>query len=163
MSCASPDADELVDCANLLGLPADEDGDQVPSNIKPLNHPQTVKMPKAALLTNDELDYIEQFLTNLPEQTLSGPTPERKPATARTKKERHLASEHKRRNRIKEELDRMSRLLPGIQHFLAICPFTRIPQSKLLAHANDHIEQLQAEIERLKFLIKKEPVANKGD
>lgn len=173
MSCASPnlddDNDEVVGYVNLLGLPADKHGDPTLFDIKLVNHikteftPQDVEMSKAGLLTNDELEYIEQFLTNLPEQTLSETNQEQKSATARRKKERHLVSEHKRRNGIKRELDRMSKLLPGIQHLLATRPFTRIPQSKLLAHANDHIERLQAEIERLKFLAKKELVTNKVD
>lgn len=45
------------------------------------------------------------------------------------KRSRHIASEHKRRNQIKEELERMSELVPTITK----CK-TRNSQAKILAH-----------------------------
>lgn len=69
------------------------------------------------------------------------------------RRSRHIASEHKRRNRIKDEMQRMTNLIPSLHHSTV-----RISQAKLLAHANDYIEFLQEEAAQLKAsLIRLDP------
>lgn len=67
---------------------------------------------------------------------------------ARDKRTRHIASEHKRRNRIKEEMQRMTILIPELSRSRV-----RISQARLLAHANDYIEALKGENDRLRTLL----------
>lgn len=69
------------------------------------------------------------------------------------RRSRHIASEHKRRNRIKDEMQRMTNLIPSLHHSTV-----RISQAKLLAHANDYIELLQEEAAQLRAsLIRLDP------
>ena len=110
------------------------------------------------LLSLHELDYIERFLSTLPIGT-EGPVPcgtgiaaPKGRLDAVEKRNRHVESEHKRRNRIKDELLRMSTLVP------AAAPTSsggraRNSQAKLLSQANDYIEGLVKENERMKRLL----------
>jgi hypothetical protein len=114
------------------------------SKLDTFNVP-TINMEGVRLLDLRELDYIEKFLETL------APAPEygrKQPMDEQEKRVRHVASEHKRRNRIKDELARMSRLVPN-----ATKSKVRNSQAKILGQANDYIEELKMENEKLRTIL----------
>lgn len=133
------------------------------------------------ILDNSELSYLQQFFTNLTDETnplhLNIPPlfPSSPPPTTATtdndsvsqksadevmsKRRRHLLAEHKRKDRIKVELERLEGLLP--EKYIIGTSFNsgsssgggRKSQARLLAAASDCISQLRRENEQLKRLL----------
>ncbi|PJF17276.1 hypothetical protein PSACC_02899 [Paramicrosporidium saccamoebae] len=91
------------------------------------------------LLDLRELDYIEKFLCTL--------TPR---LDEQERRERHVASEHKRRGKIKDELARMAELVGA----------GRCSQARLLGMANESIEGLRRENERLREAVRQGLLGN---
>ena len=116
----------------------------------PATHTPAAKLEAVRLLDLRELDYIEKFLETLAPDaptvlTRGDTTPARQRLDEKEKRVRHVASEHKRRDRIKDELARMTTLV----HNTAVGK-TRNSQAKILARANDYIEQLKWENNQLR-------------
>lgn len=151
--------------------------------------PTTSATMTGGLLSLSELARIEDFLCTLPTTTVassaaptlfdsfdentfswppsssgSGPAgrpPQKAPLEAHEKRTRHVQAEHKRRNRIKDELGRMAQLISPDRHMVATAGAddddkrkgTRKSQAKLMGQANDYIEQLVRENQRLRQII----------
>jgi hypothetical protein len=111
--------------------------DSLLADLSSIDAPSTTVVHPTAegprLLDLRELDYIEKFLCTL--------TPR---LDERERRERHVASEHKRRGKIKDELARMAKLVGA----------GRCSQARLLSMANESIEGLRRENERLKEVMK---------
>lgn len=137
------------------------------------------------LLSLPELSFIESFLCTLPTAMVApsagppGPLDDRAvnwpPSSspdsagrppkalleAHEKRTRHVQAEHKRRNRIKDELGRMARLIPLERPLVPATSSAddgakkskRKSQARLMGQANDYIEQLVGENQRLRHII----------
>ena len=137
---------------------------QSPSAIKEEkhSHPLPTDIPNlpnnAQLLGDSELFYLTDFFNTLQNPNLNPAAPVVAPAALGSKrsldeqerKSRHVASEHKRRDRIKDELDHMMELVPSARQSLGT---GRKSQARILAMANKYMAELQRENDLLKKLL----------
>lgn len=110
----------------------------------------------AQLLGGSELFYLADFFDNLQRPPPAALAPTRtslglkRPLDEQERKSRHVASEHKRRDRIKEEMERMVRLVPATRQAFGT---GRKSQARILAAANDYLSELQGENDRLRKML----------
>lgn len=122
--------------------------------------------PPVKLLDGAELDYIEAFLNSLAAPDAGTPSPgggsgsgglvaERlslaMPAEEEEseRKSRHVVAEHRRKEKIRGELDRLAQLVPA----LGDAGGGRRTQAKVIAAASRYILDLQRENEALRALL----------
>lgn len=131
-----------------------------PTNTLAAIDASTLKTQPLKLLDGVELDYIENFLN-----TFTAPsfpflrtgdtldecacTSERSPeGEEQERKSRHVVAEHKRKDKIRGEFNRLARLIPSLAREKG-----RKTQAKVIAAANQYILELRRENERLCSLL----------